>query len=97
MARLVSVMGVSGTGKSSSFFPNEDVGIQGLDPMETFIINIAGKDLPARGVNRMYPPNVKPSEGGRRIDIFRPEQILQIIQFIDQNRPDIKNLVIDDK
>lgn len=96
MAHLISVMGVSGTGKSSSILPNEQTNTKGLDPAETFIINISGKPLPAKGSNRIYPLGIKPSEGGRHIEASKPEQIVQIINFINTNRPDIKNIVLDD-
>ena len=96
MAHLVSIMGVSGSGKSSSILPNVQNGIKGLDPTETFIINISGKPLPAKGSNKLYPLNIKPSEGGRHVEVSKPEQIVQIINYVNQNRPDIKNIVVDD-
>lgn len=49
MAHLISVMGVSGAGKSTSLLPNPEFGIEGLNPEETFIVNVAGKSLPAKG------------------------------------------------
>lgn len=96
MAHLISLMGVSGAGKSSSILPNPDTNTIGLNPEETFIINISGKPLPAKGSNRLYPLGVKPSEGGRHIEASSPEQIVQVIQYINSSRPDIKNLVLDD-
>ena len=81
MAHLVSVMGVSGSGKSSSILPNVQNGIKGLDPNETFIINISGKPLPAKGSNKLYPLNIKPSEGGRHVEVSKPEQIVQIMRY----------------
>ena len=96
MAHLVSVMGVSGSGKSSSLLPNPDLNIQGLIPEETLIINIAGKPLPARGSNRLYPLGIKISEGGRHIHASKPDQLVQVIQYVNQNRPEIKNIVLDD-
>lgn len=96
MAHLVSVMGSSGMGKSTSLLPNESLGIKGLDPKETFIINVSGKPLPARGSNAMYPLGIKPSEGGRHVEASHPEQIATIINYVSENRPEIKNLVIDD-
>lgn len=97
MAHLVSVMGVSGSGKSSSILPNAATNTKGLDPKETFIINVSGKPLPAKGSGKLYPLGIKPSEGGRHVEASKPEQIVQIIHYINQNRPDIKNIIIDDK
>lgn len=96
MAHLVSVMGVSGSGKSSSLLPNTATNTKGLNPEETFIINVSGKPLPAKGSGKLYPLGIKPSEGGRHVEASKPEQIVQIIYYVNQNRPDIKNIVIDD-
>ena len=96
MAHLISVMGSSGSGKSSSILPNEELEIKGLNPEETVIINVAGKPLPARGSNRMYPQGQKASEGGRHFSVSKPEQIIAILTYINNNRPEIKNIVLDD-
>lgn len=45
---IVGVIGPSGSGKSTSFFPEEELGIIGLNPKETFVINIASKPFPLR-------------------------------------------------
>lgn len=96
MAHLIAVMGSSGMGKSTSLLPNESLGIKGLNPEETFIINVSGKPLPARGSNVMYPLGIKPSEGGRHVIAKNPEQIATIIAYISEHRLDIKNIVLDD-
>lgn len=96
MGRLISVMGFSGSGKSSSILGNKEFNIKGLNPEETFIINVAGKDLPARGSMKKYPLGVKPSEGGRHIILSDPYQISDLIGFISSHRQDIKQIVIDD-
>lgn len=47
------VLGLPGTGKSSSYLKNDKLGITGLDPDKTIIINIAGKPManPKSGFN----------------------------------------------
>ena len=47
MATLVYVVGRSGSGKSTSICPITQVGIQGLNPDETILINTDQKPLPA--------------------------------------------------
>ena len=46
MSNFVIILGDSGCGKSTS--------IKGLDPKETFILNVLGKRLPFKGSNSMY-------------------------------------------
>ena len=96
MARLISIMGFSGSGKSTSLIKNEEFNIKGLEPEKTFIINVAGKDLPARGSMKKYPLGLKPSEGGRHTIVEDPYLIADLITFISNNRPDIEQIVIDD-
>ena len=45
----ISIVGKSGTGKSTSIGNIPELGIEGLDPKTTVIINVAGKSLPFRG------------------------------------------------
>ena len=61
---LVGIVGSSGDGKSTSIFPNAEIGIEGLDPKETVIINVMGKPLPVRGAYKLYDPEKKITEGG---------------------------------
>ena len=68
MANLIAIMGPSGSGKSTSIVPNKEYGIEGLNPEETFIINVVGKPLPGKGSMKLYPTGVLPSEGGRHIE-----------------------------
>ena len=88
MAELIGVVGNSGSGKSTS--------LRNLNPESTFIINVAGKSLPAKGSMKKYPLGIKPSEGGRHLISKNAGQIAQVVQYISENRSDIKNIVIDD-
>jgi hypothetical protein len=96
MANLIGVVGSSGDGKSTSIFPNADIGIIGLNPAETLYINVSAKPIPARGANKMYPKDKKISEGGNYYQGDNMDEILKLIDYCSANRKDIVNYVIDD-
>jgi hypothetical protein len=80
---MILVLGESGTGKSTS--------LRNLDHKETAIINIIDKPLPFRGYRGMYN---KENKNYCATDDFNA--ILKMIDKIDKERTDIKNIVIDD-
>ena len=83
MSNLVIVLGSSGDGKSTS--------IQGLDPNETLVINILGKRLPFKGSAISY------SKKNKNISTQSSwNGIIQIMEYMSKNKPEIKNIVIDD-
>lgn len=90
----IAVVGKSGTGKSSSISNTPELGIEGLDPKETVIINVAGKDLPIRGWKKLYSGKI--SEGGNYLETSDATVIANSIAYITKERPDIKNVVLDD-
>lgn len=90
----VAIVGGSGTGKSTSFGNIPEIGIQGLNPKETVLINVAGKDLPFKGGNKLYSGSV--SANGNLIESADAKLISEAITYISKSRPDIKNVVIDD-
>lgn len=90
----IAIVGKSGTGKSTSFGQFPELGIKGLNPKETVVINIAGKDLPFKGWKKNYTGKI--SEGGNYFESSDAEQISKIIQFVSIHRTEIKNIVIDD-
>jgi len=95
LANLIAVVAKAGSGKSTSIFPNEEIGIKGLDPKETVIINVSSKPLPVKGANKLYPIG-KISEGGRQIMTSDPVVICAALQQISDKYPDIKNVIVDD-
>lgn len=101
MATSLVIVGQSGTGKSTSMFPNEKLGIKGLDPKKTVYINVSSKALPVKGWTSMYNQDIAISKGGNYLGSFGEaktiaQTIIQLINYVSQNRPDIDNLVIDD-
>lgn len=96
MANLIAVVGQSGFGKSTSLFPNESIGIQGLDPKETVLVNVSSKPLPFKGARKVYNSEVSIRDGGNYIETNDPNVISEIIKFVSEKRPEVKNVVVDD-
>lgn len=88
MANLIAIAGGTGEGKSTS--------IRNLNPKETFIINVAGKDLPFKGARKRYTKFEDNKEQGNFYSTSNVETIGKILKFINVKRPDIKTVVIDD-
>lgn len=98
MANAIAIVGESGSGKSSSIMPDTTLGLIGLNPLETFIINVKDKPLPMRGYKKMYipiPVGVPPTTGNYFASTDS-QAIIRVIGYIGANRPDIKNVVLDD-
>ena len=94
MAVGILVVGDSGSGKSTSIGKIDELGIVGLDPQETAIINVKDKTLPFRGWKAQYGGKI--SEGGNYYASSNPEDIIKVLKYISENRHDIKNVVLDD-
>lgn len=86
----IAIAGKSGTGKSTSLGQFPQLGIKGLNPKETAIINVAGKDLPFQGWKKNYN-----KESKNYVETSDVDKIVLAINIFDQN-PNIKNVVIDD-
>lgn len=93
MSNMALVVGRSGSGKSTSLFGDKALGIEGLNPAETLIINITGKPLPMRGWRKVYTPLTK--ETGNYLETVNPDVIAAALDLF-QKRADLKNVVIDD-
>ena len=76
----IAVVGKSGTGKSTSYGQFPELGIKGLNPKETVVINVSGKDLPFRGWKKLYTGKV--SEGGNYFESSDAVQIAKVIDYI---------------
>ena len=88
MASSVLIISESGAGKSTS--------IKNLNPEETFIINVANKPLPFKGWKSMYPIWSKENQNGRMYTRPGATEILACLKYVNEKRPEIKNIVIDD-
>jgi hypothetical protein len=88
MAQGILIIAESGTGKSTS--------IETLNPQETFIINVANKPLPFKGWRKKYVTWSKENPGGNLYDKAGPENIEACLRYINEKRPEIKNIVVDD-
>lgn len=92
MAELGAVVGESGSGKSTS--------LRNLDPNKTFIINVAGKNLPIRNYKKNYKPIVLNPDTkkyeGNLYNTSNVEKIGQIIKIVSATMPNIKQIIIDD-
>lgn len=98
MANSIAIVGDSGSGKTTSIGQIEELGIEGLNPEETFIFNVKGKPLPMRGWRNKYKSIdvTKPPIEGNYLSSTDSSLIIKTMKYIDANRPDIKNVVLDD-
>jgi hypothetical protein len=82
-SKLVGIVGQTGTGKSTS--------IKHLNPEETYIINVAKKELPFRGSEKIY--NV---ENKNYKEVEDANEISRLLKTISEKAPHIKNIIIED-
>lgn len=90
----IAIVGKSGTGKSTSYGQFPEIGIIGLDPKETVVINVSGKDLPFKGWKKIYTGKI--TEGGNYFENANAKNIADAISYISESRKEIKNIVVDD-
>jgi hypothetical protein len=88
MGQGVLIIAESGSGKSTS--------IESLDPKETFIINVANKPLPFKGWKKKYTLWSKDNPAGNMFDRASVKNIEACINYVNEKRPEIKNIVVDD-
>jgi hypothetical protein len=93
MAKTYCVVGASGSGKSTSLGKVEKLGLIGLDPKETAIINVMDKPLPFKGSAKDYGTPI--SQGGNYASVSDGVTMLKVLAALNE-RQDIKNVVIDD-
>lgn len=83
MSNTVLVIGQSGSGKSTS--------LRNLDPKTTFIINVLDKPLPFRAFKKNYNATAK-----NYYSTSDWSKVVNCIERVNKERPDITTLVIDD-
>jgi hypothetical protein len=85
-SKLIGIVGATGTGKSTA--------IKHLDPKETYIINVAKKELPFKGAEKLYN---EASKNYAEIDrVSGDDGVIAKLLKISKNAPHIKNIVIED-
>jgi len=82
-SKLIGIVGSTGTGKSTS--------IKHLNPEETYIINVAKKELPFKGSEALYN---KEKKNYKELD--DAVEITRLLHTISEKAPHIKNIVIED-
>lgn len=82
-SKLVGIIGATGSGKSTS--------IKHLDPKETYIINVAKKELPFKGSENMY--NL---ENRNYKEVDEITEITRLLKTISEKAEHIKNVIIED-
>jgi len=83
MSNAILVLGKTGSGKSTS--------VETLNPEETFMINVVGKDLPFRGGKKKYSAEKK-----NYFEASNYAKILNVMKSVNDKAPHIKTLIIDD-
>ena len=82
-SKLVGIVGATGTGKSTA--------IKHLNPEETYIINVAKKELPFRGSEKLYN-----TENKNYKEVEDANEISRLLKTISEKAPHIKNIIIED-
>ena len=82
-SKLIGIVGETSTGKSTS--------IKHLNPDETYIINVAKKELPFKGSEKMYNADKKNYK-----EVDDANEISRLLKTISEKAPHIKNIVIED-
>jgi hypothetical protein len=82
-SKLVGIVGQTGSGKSTS--------IKHLNPAETYIINVAKKELPFKGSEKLYNTEAKNYK-----EVDDANEITRLLKTISEKAPHIKNIIIED-
>ena len=82
-SKLIGIVGATGTGKSTS--------VKHLNPKETYIINVAKKELPLKGAEKLYNLEAKNYK-----EVDDANEITRLLKTISDKAPHIKNIIIED-
>ena len=98
MAKSVAIVADSGFGKSTALAKIDAIGHKGLDPKETLIVNVKNKPLPIKGWKNAFK-SIKGKEDlktGNYLATSDYGVVIDTLNYFNQNRPEIVNVVIDD-
>lgn len=99
MAKIL-VLAKSGFGKTTSWAGREKLGIKGLDPKETYVIQCVGRGVPNPSYKLCPSNEVKDMAKGNRIqvdNITGLDRFKRVADLIDNlKKSPYKNIVIDD-
>jgi len=82
-SKLIGVVGQTGTGKSTA--------IKFLNPDETYVINVARKELPFKGSGKIYNREKKNYK-----EVDDANKVSKLLKLLSDTAPHIKQIVIDD-
>lgn len=82
-SKLIGIIGETGTGKSTA--------IKHLNPEETYIINVAKKELPFKGSEKLYNTNNKNYK-----EEDNPIEVSKLLKTISTKATHIKTIIIED-
>jgi hypothetical protein len=82
-SHMIGIIGETGTGKSTA--------IKHLNPEETYIINVAKKELPFKGSGKLYN-----AENKNYKEVDDPTEVTRLLRALSEKAPHIKNIVIED-
>tara|TARA_R110000868_G_scaffold823_3_gene6194 strand:- start:15353 stop:16009 length:657 start_codon:yes stop_codon:yes gene_type:complete len=80
---MIGIIGETGTGKSTA--------IKHLNPEETYIVNVAKKELPFKGSGKLYN-----AENKNYKEVDDPTEVTRLLRTLSEKAPHIKNIVIED-
>ena len=99
MAKIL-VLAKSGFGKTTSWAGREKLGIKGLDPKETYVIQCIGRGIPNPGYKLCPSNEIKDMAKGNRIqvdNITGLERFKRVADLIEAlKKSPYKNIIIDD-
>ncbi len=94
MSNIILIVGRSGSGKTTS--------MRNLNPEETFLIASINKSLPFKGWKKKYPEYKSVEENGKKVFVGNrkvmdsSDRIIRMFQWISQERPNVKSIILDD-
>ena len=98
MAKSVAIVADSGFGKSTAIAKIEAIGHKGLDPKKTLVVNVKNKPLPIKGWKNSFKPinNKEDLKKGNYLATSDYGVIIDTINYFNEHRKEIINVVIDD-